>query len=106
MGSPRGAAFNVFRVSGPDIGGAGDDVIETHLFTVEGKTATTQGAPATPPPGGGTTPPPGGGTTPPPPGGGTPPTTRPPATRPPLVPTVPNLPGLAPLPPLFPILGR
>jgi len=90
VGSPRGAAFNVFRVSGPDIGGAGDDVIETHLFTVEGKTATTQGAPATPPP----------------PGGGTPPTTRPPATRPPLVPTVPNLPGLAPLPPLFPILGR
>jgi hypothetical protein len=123
VGSPRGAAFNVFRVTGPDIGGPGDDLIETHLFTVEGKAATTQGTPSTPPPGGGTAPPPGGGTTPPPGGGttppgttppGTPPTTppgtppapRPPAPRPPLVPILPNLPGLPPLPPLFPILGR
>jgi hypothetical protein len=115
VGSPRGAAFNVFRITGPDIGGPGDDLIETHLFTVEGKAATTQGTPAggtTPPTGGGTTPPPGGGTTPP----GTPPATpsapgpapapapapRPP--RPPLVPSLPNLPGLPPLPPLFPTL--
>src|SRR4051812_1690911 len=76
VGSPRGAAFNVFRVPGPDIGGPGDDLIETHLFTVEGKAATTQGTPpggTTPPPGGGTTPPPAGGTTPPPAGGTTPP---------------------------------
>jgi hypothetical protein len=121
VGSPRGAAGNVFRVTGPDVGGPGDDSIETRLFTVEGKAATTQGTPTAPPPGGGTTPPPpgggtpppGGGTPPPPPGGGTPPPSpgtppapRPPAPRPPLVPSLPNLPGLPPLPPLFAILGR
>src|SRR3954463_14259192 len=37
VGSPRGAAFNVFRITGPSIGGPGDDMIETHLFTGEGK---------------------------------------------------------------------
>jgi hypothetical protein len=114
VGSPRGQAFNVFRVTGRDIGGPGDDMIETHLFTVEGKAATTQGTPTSPPPGG-TTPPAGTapGTTPPPPGGGTtppgtpptapaPPAPRPPRPpRPPIVPALPNLPGLPPLPPLF-----
>jgi hypothetical protein len=117
VGSPRGAAFNVFRITGPDIGGPGDDLIETHLFTVEGKAAATQGTPgATTPPSGtppsgttppattppGTTPP---GTTPPgtPPGTtppGTPPGTTPPAPprppRPPLLPPL-RLPGLPPL---------
>src|SRR3954464_5399248 len=100
VGSPRGAAFNVFRVSGPSIGGAGDNLIETHLFTVEGKAAATQGTPA--PPAGGTTTPPAGGTptAPPPPGGGPPPpgSTPPPAPparpRRPIVPALPNLPGL------------
>jgi hypothetical protein len=129
VGSPRGAAFNVFRITGPDIGGPGDDRIETHLFTVEGKAATTQGAPAggtTPPPGGGTpaTPPPGGttppgttapggtapGTTPPAPGTTPPGTTAPGGTPPgrrPIIPAMPNLPGLPPLPPLLPgLLGR
>jgi len=126
VGSPRGAAFNVFRVTGPDIGGPGDDLIETHLFTVEGKAATTQGTPASPaaeggspaaPPAGGTTPPgttaPGttSGTTPAapattPPGTTTPPGGAPPARRP-IVPAMPNLPGLPPLPPLLPgLLGR
>jgi hypothetical protein len=110
VGSPRGAASNVFRVTGPSIGGPGDNLIETHLFTVEGKAAVTQGTPA--PPAGGTTPPPAGGTptAPPAPGGGTtppgtpaPPTAppaRPRPPRPPLVPALPNLPGLPPLPPL------
>jgi hypothetical protein len=116
VGSPRGAAFNVFRVSGPDIGGPGDDVIETHLFTVEGKAAATQGtaAPATaatasrPTPAGapaaGTpaanTAAPTGATAAPAapatPGG----TTPPPAPRPPVAPSMPNLPGLPPLPPI------
>jgi hypothetical protein len=82
VGSPRGAQFNVFRVSGPDIGGPGDDMIETHLFTVEGKAAATQGTPAggTAAPQGGTATPPTGGTTPAPapaPGGGTTPARAP-----------------------------
>jgi hypothetical protein len=80
VGSPRGAAFNVFRITGPSIGGPGDNLIETHLFTVEGKAATTQGTAS--PPAGGTTPPAGGTpTTPPVPGGGTTPpgTPAPPA---------------------------
>jgi hypothetical protein len=106
VGSPRGAAGNVFRVTGPDVGGPGDDAIETRLFTVQGKAATTQGSPSAPPSGGGTTPPPSGGGTPPPATApGTPPGT-PPAPRPPLVPSLPNLPGLPPLPPLFSGLGR
>jgi hypothetical protein len=119
VGSPRGAAFNVFRVNGPDIGGPGDNTIETHLFTVEGKAATTQGQPSTPPAGGGTTPapPPGGGTTTPPPGapapppggGTTPPPPGTPAPPPPGTPappppgTPPKLPKLPPLPPLPPL---
>jgi hypothetical protein len=112
VGSPRGAAFNVFRVTGPSIGGPGDNSIETHLFTVEGKAATTQGT-ASPPAGGTTTPPPAGGTptAPPAPGGGTtppgtpaPPTAPPARPRPPIVPALPNLPGLPPLPPLLALL--
>src|SRR3954471_5684475 len=47
VGSPRGAAFNVFRVTGPDIGGPGDNSIETHLFIVDGNGAATQGPAAT-----------------------------------------------------------
>src|SRR4051812_4455112 len=111
VGSPRGAAFNVFRVTGPDIGGAGDNSIETHLFTVEGKAAATQGTATTAPaaagrpaPAGGTAPTapaptaPGSapGTAPAAPG-----TTAPPAApRPPVAPAMPNLPGLPPLPPI------
>jgi hypothetical protein len=116
VGSPRGAAFNVFRVTGPDIGGPGDDTIETHLFTVEGKAATTQGtapgttapgttAPATTAPGttapGTTAPgttPPAGGTAPTAPAPGATPTTPP--SRRPIAPAMPNLPGLPPLPPI------
>lgn len=37
VGSPFGT--NVFRVEGPDVGGPGVDVIETNLFTVQGKIA-------------------------------------------------------------------
>jgi hypothetical protein len=108
VGSPRGAAFNVFRVTGPDIGGPGDDTIETHLFTVEGKAATTQGtaAPAGSAPPAGTAP---AGTAPAPtapaPGTAAPPATAPGATPPaaprsPVAPAMPNLPGLPPLPPI------
>ncbi|MDX6723411.1 MAG: hypothetical protein QOD73_1815, partial [Solirubrobacteraceae bacterium] len=48
-GSPKGT--NVFRVTGPDVGGAGVSRIETKLFTVEGKLAATQGTPSTAPAG-------------------------------------------------------
>jgi hypothetical protein len=108
VGSPRGAAFNVFRVTGPDIGGPGDDTIETHLFTVEGKAAATQGtaAPATtagaaarPAPGA-----PAAGATAPAgvaaPGSTAPGATAPSPQRPPVAPPMPNLPGLPPLPPI------
>jgi hypothetical protein len=106
VGSPRGAAFNVFRVTGPDIGGPGDNSIETHLFTVEGKAAPTQGTAATgttaassgtaaPAPGASTTAPP-AGTAPTASGPTTPPAPR----RPPIAPAMPNLPGLPPLPPI------
>jgi hypothetical protein len=106
VGSPRGAAFNVFRVTGPDIGGPGDNSIETHLFTVEGKAAATQGTAATgttaassgtaaPTPGASTTAP-AAGTAPTAPGATTPPAPR----RPPVAPAMPNLPGLPPLPPI------
>jgi hypothetical protein len=107
VGSPRGAAFNVFRVTGPDIGGPGDNSIETHLFTVEGKAAATQGtaAPATTTAAGSTTarPVPGGATVPAtgvaaPTAPGT--TTAPAPKRPPVAPAMPNLPGLPPLPPI------
>jgi hypothetical protein len=112
VGSPRGAAFNVFRVTGPDIGGPGDNSIETHLFTVEGKAAATQGtaAPATPAGGAAVRPAPGAtapGATAPTAGVAAPAapgTTTPPAPtapqRPPVAPSMPNLPGLPPLPPI------
>jgi hypothetical protein len=57
-GSPYGAAFNVFRIQGPGInpnptvdacptvGGAIADCMETNLFTVQGKLATTSGVSA------------------------------------------------------------
>jgi hypothetical protein len=57
-GSPYGAAFNVFRIQGPGInpnptvdacptvGGAIADCMETNLFTVQGKVATTSGVSA------------------------------------------------------------
>jgi hypothetical protein len=69
-GSPRGT--NLFRVTGPSAGGPGVNRIETKLFTVEGRLATTQGtasapAPAGTAPAGGTAPAEGttqGGTTP------------------------------------------
>jgi hypothetical protein len=107
VGSPRGAAFNVFRVTGPDIGGPGDNSIETHLFTVEGKAAATQGtaAPATtagaarPAPGAtapGSTAPTAGVAAPAAPGTPAAPAPR----RPPVAPAMPNLPGLPPLPPI------
>jgi hypothetical protein len=109
VGSPRGAAFNVFRVTGPDIGGPGDDTIETHLFTVEGKAAATQGTPAPAPTAAGGAARPAPGTTAPgapaPTAGAAAPaapgTTTPPAPqRPPVAPAMPNLPGLPPLPPI------
>jgi hypothetical protein len=115
VGSPRGAAFNVFRVTGPDIGGPGDNSIETHLFTVEGKAAATQGTATTTPaaagrpaPAAGTAPAgaaPGATATAPAAGGATTPaapgTVAPPAApRPPIAPAMPNLPGLPPLPPI------
>jgi hypothetical protein len=105
VGSPRGAAFNVFRVTGPDIGGRGDDSIETHLFTIEGKAAATQGVPAAAPAAaasGSARPVPGAAT--PAPGVAAP--TAPGATaptapqRPPVAPAMPNLPGLPALPPI------
>ncbi len=40
-GSPFGT--NVFRVRGPGVGGPGSDVVETALFTVQGKRATVVG---------------------------------------------------------------
>jgi hypothetical protein len=108
VGSPRGAAFNVFRVSGPDIGGPGDDLIETHLFTVEGKAAATQGTAAPADTAAGRPAPAGtasGGTAPAtgvPAPAGTAPTApgAPSAPRPPVAPAMPNLPGLPPLPPI------
>ncbi|HET9696189.1 MAG TPA: hypothetical protein VFP40_04925 [Terriglobales bacterium] len=39
-GSPFGAAQNVFRIEGPNIGGAGVNFIETELFTVMGRVHT------------------------------------------------------------------
>src|SRR4051812_21938816 len=112
VGSPRGAAFNVFRVTGPDIGGPGDNSIETHLFTVEGKAAATQGTAATgaagtarPAPGA-TAPAAGGAPAATAPGATAPGATapgaaRPPAAaRPPVAPATANLPGLPPLPPI------
>jgi hypothetical protein len=112
VGSPRGAAFNVFRVTGPDIGGPGDNSIETHLFTVEGKAAATQGSAATGGATAGTARPAPGATAPAAgvapaasaPGATAPASTRPPAApRPPVAPAMPNLPGLPPLPPIPPL---